>query len=79
MNGRITIRMIHPAFTPPEMSSRRKMSAKIAMNIQMNMNQKKKTIMVQSTLPKLHSVASMALPSRVGMCSDARYPSRQPR
>ena len=41
MNGRITIEDDHPAFTPPEMSLRRKMSAKIAMNIQMNMNQKK--------------------------------------
>ena len=39
------------------MSFRRKMSAKIAMNIQMNMNQKKKTTIAQMTLPNDHSVA----------------------
>ncbi len=49
--------MIHPALAPPPMSSRRKMSAKIAMNIQMNMNQKKKTTIAQMTLPNDHSVA----------------------
>ena len=49
--------MIHPALAPPPMSSRRKMSEKIAMNIQMNMNQKKKTTIAQMTLPNDHSVA----------------------
>jgi len=34
------MRMIHPAFAPPLRSSRPKMSAKIRMKIQMNMNQK---------------------------------------
>ena len=58
MSGRITIKMIQPAFTPPEMSSRRKMSANTAMNIQMNMNQKKKTIIAQRTSPKLHSAST---------------------
>src|SRR4051812_8942937 len=56
-NGRITIRKIQPALPQPDRSSRRKMSAKTPMNIQMNRNQKKKTSIAQSTSPKDQSTA----------------------
>src|SRR6266550_5686789 len=57
--GTMKIRMIQPAFAPPDRSRRRKISAKTVMKIQIAMNQKKKTIMAQMTLPKDHSVDSM--------------------
>jgi hypothetical protein len=38
------------------------MSAKTPMNIQINMNQKKKTIIAHSTLPNVHSYASIEAP-----------------
>ena len=46
------IRRIQPAFAPPDRSLRRKMSPKIAMNIQINMNQKKNANIVQKKSPK---------------------------
>ena len=60
------IRMIHPAFAPPDRSRRRKISANTVMKIQIAMNQKKKTSMAHSTFPSDHSVASMYahLPAR---------------
>src|SRR6476660_8958308 len=53
MNGRMKIRMIHPAFAAPDRSLRRKMSAKIMMKIQMAMNQKKKINIDQRISPKV--------------------------
>src|SRR5262245_43388250 len=52
------ISRIHPALPQPDRSLRRKMSANTAMNIQINMNQKKKTTNAHSTLPNVHSYAS---------------------
>src|SRR5919197_1411021 len=52
------ISRIQPALPHPERSLRRKMSAKTPMNIQMSMNQKKKTIIAHSTLPNVQSYAS---------------------
>src|SRR5262245_41365819 len=58
ISGMMKISRIHPALPHPDRSLRRKMSAKTAMNIQINMNQKKKTINAHSTLPNVHSYAS---------------------
>ena len=49
----------HPAFAHPDRSLRRKRSAKTPMKIQINMNQKKKTTIAHSTLPNVHSYASI--------------------
>ena len=54
--------MIQPAFAAPDRSRRRKISAKTVMKIQIAMNQKKKTIMAQMTLPNDHSVDSIGAP-----------------
>ena len=48
-NGTMKIAMIQIAFQPPDMSLRRKMSAKIEMKIQISMNQKKKMTIDQTT------------------------------
>src|SRR2546423_15704804 len=53
MNGRMKIRMIHPAFASPDRSFRRKTSEKIMMKIQMTMNQKKKINIDQRISPKV--------------------------
>src|SRR4249920_2081204 len=67
-SGTMKINRIQPALPQPDRSLRRKMSAKIAMNIQMSMKMKKNSIITHSTEPKLHSVASTprSFPSPVG-------------
>src|SRR5436309_1209280 len=62
MNGTMNKSRIHPAFPHPDRSLRRKMSPKMAMKIQIAMTQKKKMIMVPSTEPNDHSVASNCPP-----------------
>src|SRR5205809_2629391 len=80
-NGTTKIRMIHPAFAAPERSRRRKMSEKTVMKIQIAMNQKKKTIMAQMTLPSDHSVDSIRtlLPVRASRERPAPERRRAPR
>src|SRR4051812_6266283 len=56
------INKIHPAFATPERSLRRKMSAKMAMKIQIAIIQKNSASIVHSTLPTFHSVASTGTP-----------------
>ena len=51
------ISRIQPAFAPPEMSLRRKMSAKIVMKIQIAMNQKKNTSIAHKASPRFHSAS----------------------
>src|SRR2546421_495668 len=56
MNGKITIRMIHPALAQPDMS-RRSTSAKTDMNIQMTANQKKKMSVDHRNVPNVQCTA----------------------
>src|SRR6059058_1921013 len=60
MNGRITIRMIQPALAQPDML-RRNMSANSAMNIQMTVNQKKKTTIDHRNVPNVHCMGHLRL------------------
>ena len=60
------IKKIHPALAQPERSLRRKMSAKMAMKIQIAITQKNSTSIVHKTLPKLHSVASTVASPSIG-------------
>ena len=57
MNGTMKISRIQPAFAPPDRSLRRKMSAKIAMKIQIAMNQKKNTSIAHKASPRFHSAS----------------------
>src|SRR3712207_1512470 len=57
-NGTTTMRAIQPAFAHPDMS-RRKMSAKTAMNAQMTVNQKKKTSMPHRNVPNDQSTMNL--------------------
>src|SRR5215211_3083124 len=66
MNGRTTIRMIHPALAHPDKSSRRRTSAKSEMNIQITVNQKKKMSVDQRKVPNVQSTAGLPLTFVVG-------------
>ena len=57
----MTRRKIHPAFPPPDRSRRRKMSPNSEMKIQMNMNQKKNTIIEKITSQNVRDAVPTSL------------------